>query len=908
MSSVLGRGRLERPIVALVAWSRRRAWLVLLGALIVSALASQRIPSLRIKSDLADLLPEHFPSILRLREIEKRLGTQADMIVTVESPSFEANAAFGEALAERIRGLHDMVGSVQFRRDRTYFEDHALMYVSIEDLQRLDERIATRVRQEVARSMDSALGLGDDDAADDDDDEPEDEFDRPAAAPAAQAPVPGPAEPPGAPADAVAAAPAEEEAPLGSEEDELEMDRLRERFREYDIDEYMRTEDGSLVLLKVRPLFPPTRMERAQALSEEIQRIVAELGPKRYHPELRVSYKGDYAEKQQEVKGLRSDIFSSALICVLVLMAVIALHFRSLRAVPLIIVPTVFGILWTLGFAQLSIGHLNIVSSFIFAILMGLGIDYGIHALARYEEERSLGKDAPTAMELALLHSGLSNLTAALTTVSVFLTLMLADFRGFSEFGFIAAVGIGFSIANVFLVFPAGVFALERVRPARYSAAPPSGTVERLGSWRPSNALVGFVLLASAAAAAYSLWAAPQLEFEYSFSKLSEKVRPVAPSEGASAPQGAKKEDRYLEAAGRIHDVAPAVVLTESLEETRLVYDTLRAILAVPDEDVAHPERWQGPLLAAVRERTPEPAVWLAYAKERIYDDITSIWRFVPEQQDDKLAIIARSKRRLDQKISLFQGKERERLDKLRHYLSTGPVRPEDFPEWVREQFRDRQGKLGRFVLFRARGAKADYRISSLLKERFWELRFGDKTFPVAATYFVLPEVVDTIREDGKLTVGLGLLAITGLLLLLFRRPSHVFVVLLPLLLGATSLAGFLFLFGMKLDYFNVVVIPLLLGMGVDNGIHLFSRLRDDGTERLMAILRHTGGAMFLTTLTTCIGFAGLWVANHRGLRNLGTTAIAGMALCLAASLFTLPALVLLVERLGKWRRARSAR
>mgnify|MGYP001160655312 FL=1 len=138
----------------LVEWVGRHPLIVLLLSLGLTAGAILLIPRLTIKSDLADLLPPSKPSVQRLQEIENRLGTQSDMILAISSPSFEQNVAFGTALAERIRlTLRDRVGMVQFHRDRTYFEDHALMYVSVPDLTKLRDRVRERIQTEVRRSM-----------------------------------------------------------------------------------------------------------------------------------------------------------------------------------------------------------------------------------------------------------------------------------------------------------------------------------------------------------------------------------------------------------------------------------------------------------------------------------------------------------------------------------------------------------------------------------------------------------------------------------------------------------------------------------------------------------------------------------------------------------------------------------
>jgi predicted RND superfamily exporter protein len=85
--------------------------------------------------------------------------------------------------------------------------------------------------------------------------------------------------------------------------------------------------------------------------------------------------------------------------------------------------------------------------------------------------------------------------------------------------------------------------------------------------------------------------------------------------------------------------------------------------------------------------------------------------------------------------------------------------------------------------------------------------------------------------------------------------------------------------------------------MGVDDGIHMVSRWVEDGMTNVDTTVRETGAAVFLTTISTCIGFGGLLFAKHVGLNTLGWTAAVGMLLCLVASLTTLPALLMLLGK-----------
>merc|ERR1712149_26693 len=88
------------------------------------------------------------------------------------------------------------------------------------------------------------------------------------------------------------------------------------------------------------------------------------------------------------------------------------------------------------------LGMLNTMTSVLFVILFGLGIDYGIHYYARYIELRSSGMDVVDAIYTTNDKTGEAILVSAFTTAAALYVLMFANFRGFSEFGFISGTGI----------------------------------------------------------------------------------------------------------------------------------------------------------------------------------------------------------------------------------------------------------------------------------------------------------------------------------------------------------------------------------------------------------------------------------------------------------------------------------
>ena len=273
--------------------------------------------SLRINQDFMALLPPDAPEVQRIAQLNDRLGNQTDLVIAIESPSREANIRFGMQLERILRSREDMRW-VLFRRDTTFFEKHALLYMELNELLELRDDVVERIKTSVEANVTEDL-----------DNEP--------ASDAMDAPDP------------------------------LSEDSVSAR---YDIDErmpeFMETDEGRLMVLKARPRTGPSDLEYAEALNRTIQDTVASLQPMSYHPEMRVTVEGSFAEQTQRSREMRSAVVDGSLAALLVLLLSIAVFFRSARAVVWVLVPLIISVIAALGFAAIAYGHLNLVEKYIF--------------------------------------------------------------------------------------------------------------------------------------------------------------------------------------------------------------------------------------------------------------------------------------------------------------------------------------------------------------------------------------------------------------------------------------------------------------------------------------------------------------------------------------------------------------
>ena len=109
-------------------------------------------------------------------------------------------------------------------------------------------------------------------------------------------------------------------------------------------------------------------------------------------------------------------------------------------------------------------------------------------------------------------------------------------------------------------------------------------------------------------------------------------------------------------------------------------------------------------------------------------------------------------------------------------------------------------------------------------------------------------------------------------------------------------MCGTMYFTDMKLNFYNMVALPTIVGMGIDNGVHLYHRYREEGARSMPLILKSTGGAMLVSMLTTMVGFFGLMMATHPGLNSIGKLALIGLLTCFVAAVVVLPALLQVLE------------
>jgi len=796
-------------ISARMARLATRRWAtVLLVAVLLSGASATVLRSLKIRANLFALLPPTMPSMKNLQRIYDQTGGFGDLVVLAEGGSQEAAERYFADLLPAIEKLKWTRGA-DYRVDLDKLRPYAALYMDVADLKTIHHRLQRRLETAVGANLEL------------DDDEP----------------------PP-----------------------KLRFDDITRKYekRAEQRKHPFASADGKIRALRIYPPGQPTsNLVFGRRAVRDIERLVAQRKELARELGLKISVGGKFWNRVQDYHSVIDDLTRSAFWGGALIVLLLTLYFRHLLAVPLLILPLGMSMSWTFAITKLTIGDLNVITAFLFVILLGLGIDFGIHLFARYRAERLAGRQQQEALAVTLATTGRACRTAAITTAAAFASLLVTDFRGFSQFGFIAAIGVTLAFLSMSIVLPALIVACERIRllrfkrrsegdqPARASVSvppPTNGTRRALGL----AAVVAMALALGGGVAAGT----GRIGFEYDFEKLN-----------TLPPDVIRVKDKVTRVFGRATDAA--VVFVDDLEEAEALTRVVKAHMA----------------------RDESPTI----------EQVVSLNDMVPDNQAEKLEWIAKIRRLLDKRavqkaVAELPEKQRERVQDFQRDTVSRPMTHQELPRQLRRPFLGQPGVQGTLVAIYPTRPPRDAQYAAQFVADTREFKTEKRTYRPSSEAVIFAEVIRVLKEDGRIAICATLLTVLVLLLIDFRRPGHTLLAFLPLAAAVGWLLLTMATWPVDLNMYNLVVLPSLIGLGIDNSVHLTHRYLELGPGRMGAVLRSILGPIAVSTMTTMIGFGGMMAAHQDGLQSLGVLAVLGMGLSLLAVSTFLPALLLYLE------------
>jgi Tfp pilus assembly protein PilF len=145
-----------------------------------------------------------------------------------------------------------------------------------------------------------------------------------------------------------------------------------------------------------------------------------------------------------------------------------------------------------------------------------------------------------------------------------------------------------------------------------------------------------------------------------------------------------------------------------------------------------------------------------------------------------------------------------------------------------------------------------------------------------------------------------AILALIGVFIFVFadfRNLRDTLLATVPLLFGGLWMLEAMGLLGWEFNLANLFAVPIIIGTGVDNGVNLVYRWREERNKAQLILDKSVGTSVTIASLTTIAGFAALMSATHRGISSLGWVLSVGVGFILIATLLVLPAMFELIGR-----------
>lgn len=661
-----------------------------------------------------------------------------------------------------------------------------------------------------------------------------------------------------------------------------DLDQLRERIESWPSfykGTYISEDEHTAAILiqMTRNADDPTLLANIRAILGEVDGIeTAVLGLPVVTEEIRLS--------------LLSDLAILVPIVATILIIILYLFLRSIKATILSLVPLIFSSSLALGIMALFNITVTMATMLVPVLLLIVGSAYTIHIFSHFFEEYQGGDPAPV-LSMVVKRNVYPIAAAAATTASGFLAQLSSPLAPFRTFGVLSFFGVVICAISSLVLLPALIRVMYKNPPKRREAEERNSsrvvaaTVRFTTRWGKQLLLFSFLFLIIVLPLSYSKLenGTNMLSFFRSSSALVKDTRQYSKDMQGSfslsvmvTPKGTKtlapstlktlesaietiSEDPYV---GGVQSILPFIKrMNQLLGPGEDMIDTL------PTEEVSFD-----------------------------FFNMDMDWDSFDDDYDDVYTADAGG-----------QGLYEIPSDPERYGLAT----EEDLAGLIAQYLLLYSSSLDTFindplepdstlftVLLKESDEKHLSQLTSLIPTLFpeeWEIKIGGGE----AVSLALTELV---TKSQIISIFSSFIAVWLLVLLTFKSPKLATISLIPCLFALAAVFMTMAIFSIELDIITSLLAALCIGIGIDYAIHLLAAFgRED--HDLPYILHTTGKAILANAASVALGFAGLLFSRFTPIVNLGLLFCIAMVAASLSALLVLPAMKIHYPKLIKPRR-----
>ena len=647
------------------------------------------------------------------------------------------------------------------------------------------------------------------------------------------------------------------------------------------------TPDELLRFLQIRASLDYSELEPGKHATDAIRQAAKDLDfAAKYQARLRLT--GPVPMADEEFATIKENAALNASVTIAVVLVILWLALRWARIIFAVFVSLAVGLSITAAVGMLMVGTLNLISVYFAVLFVGLGVDFGLQFSVRYRAERHQIDNLREALLEAGRRAGAPLTLAALATAAGFLSFLPTVYKGVSELGLIAGVGMLIAFATSITLLPALLSVLKppsEPAPLGYRVLAP---VDRfLAQYRMPILLITLAVVAGGLPLLY--W----LRFDFNPINLrSPKTEAVAtylalktdPDAGANDIQVLEPSltvaDQVAAKLRALPQVSRVITLSSFIpdnqqEKLPLIADaakTLDPVLnptaATPPPTDAQNVSMMGSTIDFLNRLAGNGAGTGAAAARRLATAIAALAKADP-------AVRRRAETAFVQPLHTA-------LDDLRSLFKAHEVMLDNLPADLKSQWVTPDGQARIDI-----APAGDSNNNTVLQNfaRAVQAVAPNATEGPISILEARRAVVSAFIEAG----ACALISIGILLWITLRRFGDVLLTLVPLLLACVVTLEICVLIDLPLNFANIIALPLLLGVGVAFKIYYIMAWREGQTNLLQSVLTR---AVTFSACTTATAFGSLWFSSHPGTSSMGKLLAISLLTTMAAAAVFQPVLM----------------
>ncbi len=642
--------------------------------------------------------------------------------------------------------------------------------------------------------------------------------------------------------------------------------------------------DATIYLIQVTPDFPSADIVRGKALIQSIKNLIPEeikklsrdiSVPGAGSGELNWFITGKTVFHHESDMIFDEETFRILTFSFVAVFALMIIVYRSALSGLILMAPIAAGVGPNYGIIYLSYTEVNPVVMGATGVLFGLGADYGVHLWNRLREELDAGHDPVSSIRTVYAETGPPVALGALTSILAFMCLCMSDQPAMAQFGYVGAIGLALTFISTAFLVPALLLFVARFKSDRYPRMKVSfGGVTKFYQKGPST-----IIALSAIIMAVGLVSASRASYEHDLFKvfLARNMESMAVSKMISKKFGSNFSQPTLLSFD-----------TEDFEEGLKIQRKIDSVL-------------EG-LMSQHHEIASFDSISYLISPESIkkinLSEIKEISRDWPNIEKAFLGAVGRSglsETAINMVKASFDGTGRIilKLAGEADGMDTEDISVER--SWYTARIKNKYRFLTQLRY------SENVANPKMLKEADNKILGALSSIPASITLTgprqVMEEILSGLVSELITLAIYVLVAVIIFFFVLFRSPLGVALSLVPMIGAFCLTLGVMHMAGYGLPFSIVGVAPLIFGLGMDNGVHLvMGSLGEEGSDVEITMERVTNPIIF-TSLTNVMGFVSMITSKHYSMEFLGWAMVVGMTSSVLFTLFTLPAILTVLEK-----------